>query len=189
VSPLRILALHGYHGSAALLSRQMRAWAEDLESRADFVCVDAPSLAAGDFGWWHAVGGRYQGWARTRDFIVSLCAEKGPFDGVFGFSQGAALAALLAGTRELALGFAIMAGGFVSSDETHAPLYTALASDALPSLHLIGRADAIVSARASHALASRFSDPLILEHDGGHVIPAGAAIRDATRRFLDQLAR
>jgi hypothetical protein len=112
---LRILCLHGYHGSGAVLRRQMATWPSELATVADFVYADAPSLADGDFGWWHAVdseqdpagddpgvGDRhrhYKGWARTRDAIVSAFEKQGPFDGVLGFSQGAALAALLVGLR------------------------------------------------------------------------------------------
>src|SRR4051812_45533801 len=106
---LRILCLHGYHGSARALRSQMEALfagAGGLESLVELVYIDAPSLAAGDYGWWHAVdardaggdnpgvdgaGLRYEGWARTRDAIVSIFEHEGPFDGVFGFSQGAAL--------------------------------------------------------------------------------------------------
>jgi len=101
---LKILCLHGYHGSARILRGQMGPLMAGLEPIADFVFVDAPSLAAGDFGWWHAVkderdpasddpgvhGPRrhYKGWERTRDAIVALFDQQGPFDGIFGFSQG-----------------------------------------------------------------------------------------------------
>jgi hypothetical protein len=184
--------LHGYHGSAAVLRGQMRAWAADLTTLADFVCVDAPSLAEGDHGWWHAAAEpgatRYRGWARSRDWLLAYCAREGPFDGVFGFSQGAALAALLAGLPELELAFAIVVGGFVSSDAEHAPLYERLRAARLPSLHLTGRSDTIVPERASRALAARFFEPLVLEHDGGHVVAATPAIRAATRRFLETMA-
>src|SRR5215470_5572619 len=96
---LRILALHGYHGSAEILRRQVAPLADALADIAELVYVDAPSLATGDFGWWHATDEegvmRYRGWERTRAWIAEYCAQHGPFDGVFGFSQGAALAALL----------------------------------------------------------------------------------------------
>jgi Serine hydrolase (FSH1) len=77
----RILCLHGYHGSADVLRNQAAALFGALESIAEFVFVDAPSLAEGDYGWWHAVGAErgsaddpgvdgahryYKGWARTR---------------------------------------------------------------------------------------------------------------------------
>jgi predicted esterase len=152
----------------------------------------------GDFGWWHSAsdgGGaapRCHGWARSRDFLVALRAQAGPFHGLFGFSQGAAAVALLAGLGALAgdpPGFAIMVGGFTTGDPEHAPLYAALAEAAIPSLHIIGRSDTIVAPRASRALAARFSRPLICEHDGGHVIAATPAIQRASRQLLDAMAQ
>jgi len=55
---LRILCFHGWHGSAEILRSQMYSFAKPLESLADFVCVDAPSLSRGDIGWWNAKRGR-----------------------------------------------------------------------------------------------------------------------------------
>src|SRR5689334_5395116 len=51
----RILCLHGYHGSASALRAQMGSLVEELEPLAELVFADAPSLAASDYGWWHAV--------------------------------------------------------------------------------------------------------------------------------------
>jgi hypothetical protein len=34
----------------------------------DFVCVDAPSLAAGSFGWWQL---NFRGWQRSVDWLTS----------------------------------------------------------------------------------------------------------------------
>jgi predicted esterase len=122
---------------------------DGMDPLAEFVQVNAPSLANGDFGWWHAVrdeksannedpgvgpgAARYEGWSHTCKWIVSLFEREGPFDGVFGFSQGAALAALLVGLRShdgtttthkpLAFDFVIMAGAFVANDPDLARLY------------------------------------------------------------------
>jgi len=52
---LKILCLHGYHGSARSLRSQMGSLVSELEPLAELVFIDAPSLAAGDYGWWHAV--------------------------------------------------------------------------------------------------------------------------------------
>lgn len=41
----------------------------------------------------------------------------------------------------------------------------------LPSLHLMGAADKVVPADSSRQLASRFVDPIIIEHEQGHCIP------------------
>src|SRR5436305_374394 len=213
LNTLRILCLHGYHGSADILRRQMAALIDGLDDVAQFVCVDAPSLAAGDFGWWHAKASpdspdhddvgvdarsrHYQGWQRTRDGIVSLFAQHGPFDGVFGFSQGAALTGLLVGlrapdghasaARPLVFDFAAMVGGFPAADPALATLYDETTSYGLPSVHIIGRADSIVPAGVSRALASRFANPLVLEHAGGHVIASTPEIRARFRAFLEAM--
>jgi predicted esterase len=212
---MRILCLHGYHGSGDVLRSQMQSLMTGFESRVELVYVDAPSLSEGDFGWWHAVseessrGGddsgvgharmRYEGWDRTRKALVSIFETQGPFDGIFGFSQGAALAGLLVGLRApdgvptpeqpLTFDFAITVSGFVSNDPTHAPLYAHKGSYALPSLHIIGRSDGIVPASDSRDLAARFGAPTILEHPGGHVIASDAATRAGVASFLDQMSK
>ncbi|HEY0191789.1 MAG TPA: hypothetical protein VGC42_11760 [Kofleriaceae bacterium] len=196
---LRLLGLHGYHGSAAGLRGQAAALADAIAPVADLVCVDAPSLASGDFGWWHAsqegAGVRYRGWEKTRDGLAGFCARSGPFDGVLGFSQGAALAALLValgafdGAAAPRFDFAIAIGGFASRDPGHAAAFEVAGGIDVPTLHVIGRRDGIVAPRASHALASRFRGARVVEHDGGHVIPADAGVRAATAEFLDAMAR
>jgi pimeloyl-ACP methyl ester carboxylesterase len=205
---LRILCLHGYHGSARVLGQQLAALAQDAADVADFVYVDAPSLAAGDYGWWHATATgsspdtarlRYVGWERTRAALVSTFERLGPFDGVLGFSQGAALAGLLVGSRApqeqsqgvppLSFDFAIMIGGFVSGDALLARLYLRREAYDLPSLHVLGRTDVVVPPDASRELAACFARPTVLEHAAGHVIPSDAPARRAFLTFLEQRLR
>ena len=184
---LRILGLHGYHGSGALLRRQLAPLAERLDDIAEFDTPDAPSLAAGDFGWWHGTfpGSRQQfsGWPLTLAWLESLPLTE--FDGGLGFSQGAALAGLLAGLRN-DLGFAVLIGGFVSPEPDHRSLYEGLSRSRVPSLHLIGVADSIVVPAESLRLAEVFTDSVVAQHPGGHVIPAGPAAVDEVRRFLQR---
>jgi hypothetical protein len=190
---MRIRCLHGYHGSARILHSQMRALVEDLQPVIEFVYVDAPSLASGDFGWWHH---HFRGWQRTREAIVSLFGREPRFDGVFGFSQGAALTSLLVGLRApdgqvsadtpLSFDFAVMVGGFRSDSADHRHLYAATERYALPSLHIIGHADQVVPARDSRVLAAQFASPTVLEHAGGHVIPGTPQIRRGFADFLDE---
>ena len=94
---LRMLCLHGYHGSGAILRRQMAPLAAAIPANVELVYVDAPSLAAGDFGWWHE---GFRGWEHTRDWAVELLRTGPRIDGIFGFSQGAALTGLLAALRD-----------------------------------------------------------------------------------------
>lgn len=143
---------------------------------------------------------RYQGWDRTRAAIVSAFEREGPFDGILGFSQGAALAGLLVGLRApdgepttpeqpLTFDFATLVSGFVSNDPAHAALYARTASYALPSLHLIGRSDGVVPAPDSRELAARFGKATVLEHPGGHVIASDASTRAGVGAFLDAMLR
>jgi pimeloyl-ACP methyl ester carboxylesterase len=181
---LRILCLHGYHGSAQILRRQLADLASST-GNVELVYVDAPALAHGDFGWWHSPS---RGWDRTRDWALDLFATQPGFDGVFGFSQGAALTALLAAMQDGAtvrFGFAIMVGGFKSAAGEHAELYRHKLT--VPSLHVIGHGDPVISPRESHALADQFDDPIVLTHPGGHVVPGDPAIVDGVVRFLDRM--
>ena len=207
---LRILCLHGYHGSGDILRRQMSSLIEGTQALAEFVYLDAPSLASGDFGWWHArsiatsrdagVGQtqkRYEGWERTVESIAETFAAHGPFDGVFGFSQGASLTSLLVGLRSpdgnsteskpLAFDFAVMVGGFLGADPVLAVQYANRSCYDVPSAHIIGRGDGIVPAPLSHALAAVFEKPLILQHDGGHVIAANPETRSGFWSFLEDM--
>jgi pimeloyl-ACP methyl ester carboxylesterase len=150
---LRLLCLHGYHGSADILRRQMRPLTQELEPH---------------------------------------------FDGVFGFSQGAALTALLVGMRApdgrvsdqqpLSFDFAMMASGFRSDSPQHAALFAAKQRFTLPSLHLISRSDPIVAPADSRILARQFEAPVVLDHSSGHVVPGTPPIRAGVAHFLRQMA-
>jgi hypothetical protein len=186
---LRVLCLHGYHGSGAILRRQMAALAAAIPSGVELVYADAPALAEGDFGWWHE---GFRGWERTRDWAVELLRTGPRIDGIFGFSQGAALTGLLAALRDsrpspIWFEFAIMVGGFTSTMPQHAGLFRHKLT--IPSVHVTGRADAIVPRRDSLLLADRFADPLIIEHPGGHVIPADTTVTAPIAGFLAGFAR
>jgi pimeloyl-ACP methyl ester carboxylesterase len=177
------MCLHGYHGSAAILRRQLAPLRATLPSRVELLFVDAPSLAGGDFGWWHT---GFLGWERTREWAIELLSRE-PVDAVFGFSQGAALAGLLAAVAEtgaapIRFDAAIMVGGFTSTHPQHADLFACKLS--VPSVHVAGRRDSIVPISDSLLLAERFSDPVVVVHEGGHVIPTGTAVATAIADVL-----
>ncbi|HEX3611764.1 MAG TPA: hypothetical protein VHU88_08775 [Sporichthyaceae bacterium] len=180
----RVLALHGYHGSAQILRQQIAPLSAALPADTEVVLVDAPSLSHGDFGWWHD---GFRGWERTRDAVLDLAAQE-RFDGVFGFSQGAALAGLLCAlqqsdpTNALRFKFAVMVGGFAGHEPQHAALFERKIT--LPSLHVMGASDGIVPMKDSRGLAERFDNPVIVHHAGGHLIPAEAAITSQVAHFM-----
>ena len=193
MSNIRVLCLHGYQGSGRILREQMKPLTGELAASVEFVHIDAPSLSGGDFGWWHQ---GFRGWEKTRDWMIGFFREQPPFDGIFGFSQGAALASLLVGMRgigetppgPLGFEFAVMVGGFRSDSAMHAQLYGGAENYKLPSLHIMGRSDSIVPIADSRVLARQFNDPVVLEHSGGHIIPSAPSIRDSVELFFQRMA-
>jgi hypothetical protein len=170
----------------------MAPLASAMPANVALVYVDAPSLAVGDFGWWHPGRG---GWERTRAWAVELFGAHGGFDGVFGFSQGAALTGLLAGLRDAHAGepgadisfrFGVMVGGFKSDAAHPVDLFTHPLT--IPSVHVIGNRDTIVAASESRLLASQFVDPLVLEHPGGHVIPGDPRVSGPIAQVLPDMS-
>ena len=186
MSDLRVLCLHGYHGSGAILRDQMETLTNSLPANIELVYVDAPSRATGDFGWWHE---GFDGWERTRDWAIELVCAGPRFDGIFGFSQGAALAGLLTAVKEsgsappeFRFDFAIMVGGFTSNQPRHTEMLRHKLTT--PSAHVIGRSDMVVPLKDSLRLADRFTNPLIIEHPGGHVVPGHDGVAGPIAQFL-----
>ncbi|XP_066219621.1 esterase OVCA2 isoform X1 [Saccopteryx leptura] len=134
-----------------------------------------------------------RGLEEALETVAQALNKLGPFDGLLGFSQGAALAALVcalgqAGDSRFSLPkFIILVSGFcprgLGLPETilQGPL-------ALPSLHVFGDTDRVIPSQESVQLASRFTGCITLTHSGGHFIPAAAPQRQAYLKFLDQFA-
>ena len=53
----------------------------------------------------------------------------------------------------------------------------------VPSLHVMGESDEIISVARSRALAACFDAPEELLHEGGHMVPSFAAVRHAFKAF------
>lgn len=125
--------------------------------------------------------------------VAKALDSLGPFDGLLGFSQGAALAAFVcalgqAGDPRFPLPrFIILVSGFcprglgLKESILQSPL-------SLPSLHVFGDTDQVIPSQESMQLASRFLGAVTLTHSGGHFIPAAASQRQAYLKFLDQFA-
>ena len=104
--PLRILCLHGMGGNANQLNTQLSQLKEYCGPLVEFICVDAPhpvGEGSGDKGvtgmtyvWFPQSGGDWAPyWARSLQTLQDAIATHGPFDGLLGFSMGAACAPLL----------------------------------------------------------------------------------------------
>nr|XP_046267541.1 esterase OVCA2 isoform X2 [Scatophagus argus] len=113
---------------------------------------------------------------------------QGPFDGILGFSQGAAFVAMLCSLQERKLEpefsfrFAILVAGFRSACTEHEIFYHVPLQ--IPSLHVFGFEDKVIPDNMSKELLPSFHDPQILTHPGGHFVPATSAHRQTYQDFL-----
>ncbi|KPP70868.1 hypothetical protein Z043_110266 [Scleropages formosus] len=125
------------------------------------------------------------------DAVREAVRTLGPFDGILGFSQGAALVAMLCALQERQMEpdfrfrFAILVAGFRSACAQHAKFY-ASAPLAIPSLHVFGQTDRVIPEAASRELLPRFERPEVLAHPGGHFVPAASAHRHVYQEFLEK---
>ncbi|KAK1883263.1 Esterase OVCA2 [Dissostichus eleginoides] len=88
---------------------------------------------------------------------------QGPFDGILGFSQGAAFVAMLCSLQEQKLEpdfsfhFAILVAGFPSACKEHQQFYNPPLQ--IPSLHVFGLEDRVIPDCMSRELLPSFQDP------------------------------
>ena len=120
---------------------------------------------------------------------VTEAADEGrPFDGILGFSQGAAAAALLLAALppERRPRFAVLAGAFLPAHEATAAAVRRAAPIDTPTLFIAGDGDALIPPPRSRELASFFSNATWLTHAGGHAVPtASGGVKDAYRAFFE----
>ncbi|OWK14076.1 DPH1 [Cervus elaphus hippelaphus] len=220
---LRILCLAGFRQSERGFREKTGALRKALRGRAELVCLSGPHPvvdAAGSEGakpdsgpcppeeqprgWWFSEQEAdvflaleeptaCRGLEEALGTVAQALNKLGPFDGILGFSQGAALAALVcalgqAGDPHFPLPrFVILVSGFcprglgLMEPIMQGPL-------SLPSLHVFGDTDGVIPSQESVQLCSRFNGAITLTHSGGHFIPAAAPQRQAYLKFLDQFA-
>jgi pimeloyl-ACP methyl ester carboxylesterase len=200
--PLALPALtKGASDEEVLQARPRRAWMvapEQYAAMRDPAAGATPGLVMDE----HQHSRQTAGWAESAAALEEALSELGPFDGVLGFSQGAAAAAVLCAQRPTAFGFAILCSGYVPAAAEHSALLQA-ARDAggvpLPSLHVYNGqeqrpgaggeerlGDRQVALRESQELAECF-DPrrrAVLRHAGGHVVPSSRAAAQRIKDFM-----
>ncbi|KAI0317406.1 serine hydrolase FSH [Amylostereum chailletii] len=150
-------------------------------------------------GWWKANKERTSsdGMEGTLDYLKGVLQGQ-RFEGVFGFSQGAAMAAMLAALLErphihppfLVDGeaphppfkFCISASGFKPVGAFAEKLFTE--SFNTPTLHVIGKNDVLVVPERSQTLVEVSANARVEEHDGGHFVPSKANWRQFFKAYL-----
>lgn len=220
------MALHGYTSNAFVLQRRMGAIRKACKDNAEFIYINGPirvepitasvqSLDAPENSqssaldsdlpleeqpraWWKTSDdGSYTLFDETIEFLNEEIAKNGPFDGVFGFSQGACLAALVASAFEAPdryplfklppsqgpLRFCISVSGFRARDPKLQSLFPS-EGISTPILHILGKADQIVDEERARTLVDAAKNSRVEFHESGHVVPSQANFRNFYKDFI-----
>ncbi|KAI8343282.1 hypothetical protein BC941DRAFT_465447 [Chlamydoabsidia padenii] len=102
--------------------------------------------------------------------------EEGPFDGVFGFSQGGSFSAMLS----ILLESHQFMPNPLGPDRIHPPLKMAI-------LCGLGELDVVVNKENMLELAALYDNPVVVQHPGGHFVPSVTFFKKALTSFLLRL--
>lgn len=194
-----ILCLHGFAQNGVVFSTKASGIRKALKKAGyHTVFIDAPiELTPADLPFAAANLGaddkaeevNFRGWVYTQpekfdiqpslDVIKKAYEEHGPFIGIMGFSQGSGIAgAILSSFNDVvgdekaldSLKFAIIYSGFKFDNPSVQHYYKKKIT--LPTLHVMGELDTLVSNERSQALADLCEDATVLKHPGGHYCPS-----------------
>ncbi|KAL0908622.1 hypothetical protein M5K25_023126 [Dendrobium thyrsiflorum] len=186
----RFLCLHGFRTSGEIMRKQVLGkWPDRVTARLDLFFADGSFPAEGKsevegifdppyYEWFQFIKGftELKNFDECLSYIEDLMIKHGPFDGLMGFSQGAALSAALPGLQAKGLALksvprvknvVIIGGG-----KPPVPFLLEKAFDVkinCPSLHFIGDLDFLKE--PGEALLDAFVDPFVVRHSRGHTVP------------------
>jgi len=212
--PFKILCLHGYRQNDVSFREKTGAFRKCVDKYCEFtfICAPHPVLPMGHEdinqdgrGWWFSRDNDYfkandatdcdKGFDASMELIEKTFEEHGPFDGIMGFSQGAALASLLCLMRErgelkpvVDFKFAIMVASFKSLSTKHAKWYSGeeVKKVTIPTMHVLGSDDKVIRKGVTEQLFSLFGNLTKLYHPGGHYVAARPMQKKGYLKFLDK---
>ncbi|KAK2626299.1 hypothetical protein QTJ16_004561 [Diplocarpon rosae] len=178
-----------------------RAWSEYV----------AENSKSGHRAWWIARDpdvskndpGSFDGLERSLDFLGDLIQKTGPVDAIWGFSQGGCFAGMLMALLSNQQTNHPLRGRLPSSQQTPSagiffagfkPRLTQYdsaysAGIRMPTLHIIGSQDTIVSTERSETLVGLCEGASLLKHGGGHDIPSSQHDQETVIRFMRENVR
>lgn len=204
LNKLKVLCLHGYTQNGELFRRRSAVLRKDLKNVADMVYIDAPIVIppdrldfapsdltdAGPLCWWlmNADGSEYEHYEKFVDSINTVWKEKGPFDVILGFSQGATAAALAAQFVTPSPRFTIIFSGFLPYAPIQKNVFVNPEKPLIPSLQFLGDTDQWVTSNRSLDLADCWKDKnvKVVHHPGGHFIPTDKNIRTLLKEWFSE---
>ena len=190
----KILFLHGYCQNGEVFRSKIAILCKELESLGiQSIFATGPIKPTSTFGgepstefaWWNANADKSQ-YVGIKDSIehIKQLHQKEPFQGVFGFSQGAVFAPIVASVIP-SVKFVCCVSGFIPRASDAQSMLTFRG----PSLHIFGSSDGLVLEEYSKDLVSLLSstdlkvpnaeygklqnigNATFLRHKGGHLVP------------------
>lgn len=200
--------MHGYRQNKDVFREKSGAFRKLVRSSVEFHFISAPhvipepeNLAKPESqqgrGWWFSTPDKtYRaldktdtclGYEKSVELVAETFKTSGPFDGILGFSQGAAFASLLCALQRrpdttFPFNFAIFIAGFRSQLLPHEDAYSQ--PIAVPTFHSVGLGDTVIPPQSSEDLASLCVNPTVHRHVGGHYIPASPELKASLSEFL-----
>ncbi|BFZ00635.1 hypothetical protein BsWGS_03674 [Bradybaena similaris] len=183
------------------------AWASQPPSSSRSEAADGAGETDGkdsdERGWWFSREDDYfkstdysdisKGFDMSLQMVINLLENEndGAFDGIIGFSQGACLVSILCMIQQMEnkkwFKFAVLFSGFKSRSSNHDKFYTQKTS--IPSLHVYGDSDQIITADRCEELMSFFENPKSLRHPGGHFVPGSAPQKKIYVEFFEEMVQ
>jgi len=131
--------------------------------------------------WWYRDGNNYGGLETSLQYLEEIWKSESGIEGIIGFSRGARLTYLITHLHCTSKGksFPNLKYVIIASGYGNVPLPTNFTHSndirlSMPSMHIYGKNDRLVTPSASRALLDSYINPLVHEHDGGHYIPMRA---------------
>ncbi|CDP01537.1 unnamed protein product [Coffea canephora] len=208
----RILCLHGFRTSAAILKKLILRWPENVLDKLDLDFLDAPYPAQDKsavegifdppfFEWFQSDKSYTEcyNFEECLEYLEDYMIKHGPFDGVLGFSQGGVLAAAFPGIQRdgvaltkvpkikfvIILSGAKFGGGILIGIPKLAENAFSIPLEC-PSLHFIGETDFLKE--EGIALLSSFVDPMVIYYPEGHTVPKlGKEGEETMLSFIDKI--
>lgn len=193
----KLLFLHGFTQSGSLFAKKTSALRKALQKQG-YQCfyIDAPvELSAPDLpfdtsnldssadtdwkSWWVTNQNKpdYYKLDKAFDSVRDAIEKDGPFDGVMGFSQGAAMAGVLCSQihnlheKQPPVKYGVLFCGFRIAPEEYQKFFEP--PIATNTLHVLGSLDTVVSEERSLGLWNACDEKTrtMIKHPGGHFVP------------------
>ncbi|CAF1105252.1 unnamed protein product [Rotaria magnacalcarata] len=211
----RILVLHGFYDSAENRQHQMRSLIRSMKD-IEFIFINSPFPFV-DYGFlksfdntsneqryqwcsynpeWPVTNYNYDTIQESIEYVVNYIDHNGPFHGLLGFSQGAIVCTAMYlnipnwPILPSCIKFIILIGCPPINDPNIKPILETLntQNQSVPSLHISGINDTLISTEMSESLFKYFNSSLaeFYKHKGGHYCPSDSDFRQKLRDFIQR---